>query len=243
MGIYKKQDIIDAVRQTAKENGGKPLGVARFEKETGIKAYDWGKYWARFGDAQTEAGFIPNQMQGAHTEEFLIEKMIVLIRKLGKFPVYREIQVEKNSDASLPDKKVFQRLGTKAQLAEKIIKYCESKNGFDDVTGRCQLVLEDAIDGKVSDNSTVGRITGEVCIFKSGRYYKIGKTNDTVRRGSELRIQLPETCHLIHSIKTDDPSGIEAYWHRRFDAKRKQGEWFDLSPVDVKAFKRWKCIA
>ncbi len=32
-----KQDIINIIRQTAKENDGKPLGRARFEKETGIR--------------------------------------------------------------------------------------------------------------------------------------------------------------------------------------------------------------
>ena len=48
---------------------------------------------------------------------------------------------------------------------------------------------------------------------------------------------------LIHSIKTNDPSGIEAYWHKRFEAKRMQGEWFNLSSADIKAFKRWRRIA
>jgi hypothetical protein len=81
-----------------------------------------------------------------------------------------------------------------------------------------------------------------VYLFKSGRYYKIGKTNDTVRRGKEIRVQLPERTDLIHAIKTDDPSGVEAYWHKRFESKRKQGEWFDLRPSDIKAFKRWRKI-
>ncbi|MCC6758816.1 MAG: GIY-YIG nuclease family protein [Candidatus Omnitrophica bacterium] len=239
MSIQKKEDILDAIRQTAKENSGKPLGVAKFEKETGINPYDWGKYWARFGDAQKEAGFVPNQLQGAHAEDFLIEKIIGLVRGLGKFPTYREIAVEKNNDTSMPSNTVFQRLGTKAELATKVIKYCKAKGNYDDVIQLCQAVFANSNVDVKFDNSSVGQTIGEVYIFKSGRYYKIGKTSDPVRRGKELRIQLPDKMDLIHSIKTDDPSGVEAYWHKRFEAKRKQGEWFDLDTADVKAFKRW----
>lgn len=235
-----KQDILDAIRRTAKENDGKPLGVDRFEKETGINPYDWGKYWARLGDAQKEAGFVPNQLQGAYADEFLIEKIIGLARKLGKFPTYREIKVAKSSDDKFPDQGAFYRLGTKDQFAAKVIEYCKNKSGYDDIVELCEPVLEKSNEEENLDNSNV-RVS-EVYLFKSGRYYKIGKTNDTVRRGSELRIQLPEKCTLIHSIKTDDPSGIEAYWHRRFESKRLNGEWFDLNSTEVKAFKRWRRI-
>ena len=87
----------------------------------------------------------------------------------------------------------------------------------------------------MSDETATAEL-GYVYLLKAGRFYKIGRTNALGRRERELVIQLPEAAKVIHSIKTDDPAGIEEYWHRRFHERRRNGEWFDLTANDLAAF-------
>lgn len=242
MSNTTKQDIIKAIQQTAKDNGGKPLGMGRFEKETRIKPYDWQRYWTRFSEAQQEAGFSPNQLQVLYSDDFLLEKIIFLARKLKKIPTSREIRIEKITNSNFPDNSAFNRaFGSKQEFALKLSEHCRNQKDYDDIVEFCEKVLEESGERESVDEKGQG-VVGAVYLFKHGKYYKIGKTYDTVRRGNELKIQLPENLDLVHEIKTDDPSGIEAYWHKRFEAKRMNGEWFDLNSSDIKAFKRWRKI-
>ncbi len=238
-----KEKIIAEIKRTALGNGGRPLGRDRFEKETGISSWEIGKHWARFSDAQLEAGFSPNQLNAAIDEILLLNAMVELIRELNRFPIRGEMRLKRTIDPSFPNNDVFyRRFGNKESLAKKVSDYSQSK-GYEDVVKICSEIIED-YSNKVEHQelNDENLSIGSVYLFKSGRYYKIGKTTDTVRRGNELRIQLPEKLDLIHSITTDDPSGVEAYWHKRYSSKRMNGEWFNLNSNDIKSFKRWKKV-
>ncbi|MBU1146876.1 MAG: GIY-YIG nuclease family protein [Candidatus Omnitrophica bacterium] len=221
--MVTKQDIVKAIQQTAKENGGIALGLGRFQKETGINEYKLQKFWRNFGEAQREAGFEPNILTPAHDLEFLLESLIAFMREIGRFPTQRDLTGKRYRDPKFPSpSSIIKRFGNKKGMVEKIADYAEKK-GYSDIVEMCVSVVETPIEARDRETEN-GGVVGEVYLLKSGRYYKIGKTNDTVRRGKEIRVQLPERTDLIHAIKTDDPSGVEAYWHKRFESKRMQGE-------------------
>jgi len=235
--MVDKEHILSEIRRTAGENSGLPLGVDRFFSETGIKQHDWlGRYWARWGDALLEAGFEPNQLTAAYTDEFLYQKLVVLCRKLSHFPMRVEIQLARNVDPSFPTAKVFQRRGSKSSLAQKLAEYCHGRADLNDVVGMCERVAP----RKHVARGVPPQDFGFVYLLKSGRFFKIGRTNALGRRERELAIQLPERAKLVHSIKTDDPEGIERYWHQRFAAQRTNGEWFLLEAEHIAAFRRRK---
>ncbi len=235
-----KQHILQEIKRTATANDGIPLGRLRFFRETGIKESDWkGKYWARWNDAVSEAGLEPNQKTSAYEEELLIEKFISLMRELGRFPVVAEIRMKVRKDPGFPNDKTFGRFGSKPEFAAKILDYCRTRSDYDDVTQLCATVASRASSN--SEDADDGQTTiGYVYLMKSGKFFKLGRSNAAGRREYELGIQLPEKLKTVHTIRTDDPAGIEAYWHKRFEEKRKNGEWFDLGATDVTAFKRRK---
>lgn len=127
------------------------------------------------------------------------------------------------------------RFQGRSEVLQKLAQWIEA-------TGECRDIFE-LIPKSVAATPPVRRSAvkeGLVYLIKSGPHYKIGRSDQLERRVKEIRTALPEAAILVHSIRTDDPAGIEAYWHRRFADRRANGEWFKLNATDVAAFRRRK---
>ena len=239
----ERVSILSEIRRTAEANGGVPLGKLRFESETGIKESDWsGRYWARWGDALREAGFEPNVMQGPYDELDLLQEVVGVVADLGKWPTTAELKLYARQHPGFPSHNTIRRLGSRADQARLVIDRQSDLALSDDVLAICQHVVEQVKKEPPAERPAHSGPNGFVYLLKSGRYFKIGHSNDPGRRAYEVRLQMPEKVTFIHEIETDDPRGIEAYWHRRFAERRQNGEWFVLDRSDIAAFRSRKSM-
>jgi hypothetical protein len=235
-----KAFILTEIKRIAAENNGVAPGRLRFTALTGIKESDWsGRFWVRWNDAIAEAGLQPNQMQAAHDSSGLLKLLVALISRLQKFPTVAELRFEKLTSPGFPEATTFRnRLGQKAEMAQAVVDYCSGNPELESVAAICRQITEDSAAEESDSEDSDKESFGYVYLIKAGKHYKIGKANAVNRRFSQLRIQLPDRAELVHQITTDDPFGIEAYWHTRFSDKRLNGEWFTLNQQDIKAFRR-----
>jgi hypothetical protein len=230
-----REQIIQEIRKLALASDGRPPGSRVFEQTTGIRESAWrGIYWARWGDALIEAGFSPNEWQGKLETELVFQKFVEASRHFSRIPTAAELQMYGRTREDFPgSKSIYTHFGSKHALLQNLRTWLKNKEGFEDV--RVMLGVDTEIK---TDRSP--RNEGFVYLIKSGPHYKIGRSDQLERRMKEIRIALPESANLVHSIRTDDPTGIEAYWHRRFSDRRANGEWFKLTASDISAFKRRK---
>jgi hypothetical protein len=236
-----RDHILAEIQRTTAENGGTPLGRSRFFAESGIAEHYSTRYWARWSEAVRDAGFeSTNQFTEAIPRETLLEKLATLVRELGRFPVNRELKVKSLADPNFPSPETYRRLGNRHVLAERFREFATAR-GYHDVEALCPKALAQSAVPKSADRLKPVEM-GCVYMMKSGKFYKIGRTNALGRRERELTIQPPDKVTIIHEIRTDDPAGIEDYWHRRFAERHRNGEWFDLTAEDVAAFRRRKMM-
>ena len=231
-----RERILSEIKRIAKANGGQPPGSQTFENETSIRRHDWnGKYWARWGDALIEAGFSPNKFTAKVDSSILLKKISEACRYFNKLPTASEFKLYKAIDSDFPDYSTLQtHFSSKNGIVEKLKGWLEKNIDYSDVNEFLpELKPKEVLPIQKSSE-------GFVYLIKSGQFYKIGRGDELEKRVKQIRTALPDASVLEHSIRTDDPSGIEAYWHRRFADKRANGEWFKLTLQDVAAFKKRK---
>lgn len=233
-----REQILNEIRKFALTNGGRVPGVRIFERATGIREAAWrGVLWARWGDAVKEAGLEPNVKQGRLEEDFFLTKIAEACRHYGKFPTAMEFRMFQKQDGNFPNvKSITRHFGSLTHIPNQLAKWAQTQGNYSDLAA----ILGDTSNASEEPPSASAAREGLVYLMRSGAHYKIGRSDELERRVKEIRIALPEAAELVHSIRTDDPAGIEAYWHRRFAGQRANGEWFKLSSSDVAAFKRRK---
>ena len=215
-----REQIINEIRRLAKANGGQPPGQNLFEQETGIGRHAWrGVYWARWSDALSEAGFQPNTAPSKFSEDFLFKKISEACRHFGKVPTAMEMRLYKRTHKDFPNHSTFlTHFRSIANMFQELARWANADSEYSDVAAMLSDVTS------VSGEEVPVTVEGFVYLIRSGTYYKIGRSDELERRVKEIRIALPEKAILVHSIRTDDPPGIEAYWHRRFADRRTRSD-------------------
>lgn len=233
-----KDAILRLLRAVAAAEGG-DVSYRRFTALSGLKEKQIvGVHWATWNDAKREAGLgTAVFLRPRLNEERVLPAFATLLAQLGKWPTESELRLAKRRDAQFPSVKVSRRLESDHEFLANLRAYCETKPHLASVVS---LVTERSRQGYRRGTASVST-AGYVYMMRSGRRYKIGHTSSPSRRHREVRLDLPERTDLVHSIETDDPKGIEAYWHGRFASKRvRDTEFFELSATDVAAFKKRK---
>lgn len=229
-----RERILSEIKRLAAENGGKALGRQAFEAATGIRHHEWyGVYWARWGDAVAEAGLSPNVMQKRLDRDVMLREIAHAARHFGKVPTHGELRIYGRGKPGFPSHTTISSALAGVVLAEALREWIAANPEFSDI----EAVLP-GTPAAPTPRPSRRPADGSVYLIQSGAHYKIGRSDELERRVKEIRIALPDKAELVHVIATDDPAGIEAYWHRRFGERRANGEWFRLTGSDVAAFKR-----
>ena len=167
----------------------------------------------------------------------IAEAVAELISRSRKWPTEDDLRRERAQNATFPSPTIISPMRRTGELARRIVELGAAQPKF---AAAAEVAAMRRV--QAPDTSTVDeRIRGYVYLLRSGRRYKIGKSTDPSRRFREVRLELPDETNQVHTIPTDDPSGIESYWHQRFAEKRiRNTEFFSLTAEDVRAFKRRK---
>lgn len=234
-----KQQVVARVKELAAANGGS-VGYKRFLRETGIpdqrlRHQPWYEGWNAL---LREIGIQTSNFGTPRTsDDEVIASVAGFIKRSGEWPTEDAFARERKRDPGFPSLPVIRRVRRSGKLLAGLKTYSQEESAYEVVRSLAAAQApEDVHEVLVGESPEVA---GYVYMLRYGRQYKIGFTTSPVRRYREVSIELPDETAQVHTIPTDDPKGIENYWHRRFSGKRiRDTEWFRLDSADVRAFKR-----
>ena len=232
-----RERVISEIRRIHAELGVAP-GSRTFQQHSGIAEKEWrGKIWARWGDALKEAGLEANSLSPRLSDETILLAVAKAALAFGKMPTQNDLRIFWRDDPTTPSvttlKSHFPRWGLLTEAIREWVRSPENQ-GYAKIEGMLPAPVQ------TIEQPLENQKYGHVYLLRAGGYYKIGQSSDLEKRVKSINVALPDKATLEHAISTDDPPGIEAYWHRRFADRRANGEWFKLSKADVLAFKKRK---
>ena len=220
---------------------GRVPNAREFYSET--KVTDYSARVAFGGNAyskiQSEAGDEPRKFctNGRKEYEFF-EIYGRVVRELNRIPTVAD-WMHRKEKPTLSGYRHKLKINWK-QMPLAFIDWAINKSDWEDVVDICTSYCKER--KLYSENTEVLTTSyGYVYLIKANRkgQYKIGKTGSPAGRKSQLSQLDPHDRRYEHVLETNDPCGLENYWHRRFEDKKVSGEIFKLSKKDLKAFKEF----
>ena len=144
-----------------------------------------------------------------------MSKVAVACRHFGRAPSSAELRMYKKVDRDFASHNMASAFGGKVNLMRRLAEWARANPGYEDVAAMVPHEVS-----PTNAESRAATLEGFVYLIRSGPHYKIGRGEELERRVKQIRVALPEAASLVHAIRTDDPAGIEGYWHRRFADRR-----------------------
>jgi len=231
-----KENLIERCRHVARENGGQPPGEIIFFRQTGLTKYVLRGVGIRsYGDLCELAGFQRRRLTERMTPDELFHPLALLTAKLRRFPDSTDREIAHREDATFPGYAAYRRAqDAKGPLDLQLLEWCRPRPEHSEAVAILEPHVSQKADRPQRIQSVKRKVSGYVYLMrygKSGRDYKLGMTDEVSRRHAQISGMYPGDLRIIHVIETDDPSGIERYWKRRFENRQVRGkdEIFRLS--------------
>jgi len=248
MASLSKDELIALVQRAARANGGRPQGKDHFFSDHGLTKRDlWALGIRSYGDLCELAGYVRNRFAQKPMEaDQLFEPLALLTVQIGRFPDTTDREIARRGGAPIPEYRAYRTAqNTNGPLLQQLLEWCRSHPQHSGALQSLEAHVS-RVDGAAPPaRKRVKVVTGYVYLLRyggRGRKYKIGRSEAPPRRHSQISGMVPDELAIVHVIASDDPIGIERYWHQRFENKLipNKKEIFLLDAEDVAAFKRRK---